>query len=210
MRILIVLKKSVAFTMIEAILVTALFSMLSLTIFQAFANGLDIWRYGTVDFPEEDIAIFIDKLETDSRNAFVHSLVKFKGSEHSLEYATRIFAPKDPKRTNTHGDYHWQIGKTRFYFDPIQKVIFRQMAPYGLALKGRFLQAQPIARNIRSLRFQYFYHEEEGFVQKKEPQDDLPSVIIVAIEYSLGSDTRRMVRMISLPAGTGLKNYENK
>ncbi len=204
------LKKRAAFTMIEAMLVVALFSMLSLTIFQAFANGLKIWHYGMVDFPEEDIAIFIDKLETDSRNAFFHSLVKFKGADRSLEYATRILAPIDPRRTSVQGDYHWQIGKSRFFFDPIQKIIFRQIAPYGLAIKGRFLRAQPVAKNIRSLHFQYFYKDEEGMIQKKESQGDLPAVIVVAVEYALGGDIRRVVRTISLPLGEGLTRYENE
>ncbi|MDP8265935.1 MAG: prepilin-type N-terminal cleavage/methylation domain-containing protein [Candidatus Aceula meridiana] len=193
-------KKQTAFTMPEVLIVVALFATLSIAIYQAFANGLKIWDYGEKFFGEEDVVIFLEKIEDDLHNAFFYSLIPIEGSAKALEFATRVVVPTDPE-SGIRSPYVNQIGKVRYSLNKRTQQIERQVFNYGLAVKGKFLKKQVLAKNIRTLRFSYFYLTDQGLTQEEEAETIIPCQVAVDVEYFVGDELRKMVKLINVPIG---------
>jgi len=189
-----------AFTMVEMLIVVALFATLSIAIYQAFASGLKIWDYGAKFFGEEDVVIFLEKVEDDLHNAFFYSLIPFQGDAKFLEFASRVMVASDPK-SSIDVPYVKQIGKVRYSLNSRTQQIERKVADYGLAAKGKFLKPQGLAKNIRSLRFRYFYQTDEGLVEEEKVKTIIPCQVSVDVEYFVADDIRRMVKLINIPVG---------
>lgn len=193
-------KNKKAMTMIEALLVVALFSTLSLTIFQAFSNGLRIWDYGTASFKEEDVSIFLDKLSLDLRNSLLFSRIPFKGNPKSLECASLLMLKADPKSSEKRL-YARQIGKVKYFFDKNKGKIFRIQANYGQALKSRYQDSKVLVNQVADLTFRYFYKEGEDLLIALKAEDDLPTMIEVSVQYQGNGDVRRITKRIDIPVG---------
>ena len=85
------------FTLIEVLLVSALFSLAGVMIYYSFANGLKLWRRAQVIQKEEGIQMFLDKMGQDLRQTLYFSKIKFDGQENLLSFACFVTTPADPE-----------------------------------------------------------------------------------------------------------------
>src|ERR1700690_2646936 len=86
------------FTLTEILLVSAMFAVISLAVFNAFANGFKLWARGQHVMVEGDMAIFLEKIGEDLRQTVIISGIPFKGSSAQLSFPAIILGP-----TDTHG-----------------------------------------------------------------------------------------------------------
>jgi len=194
------IKNKKAMTMIEVLLVVALFATLSITVFQAFSNGLKIWDYGTSSFKEEDVSIFLDKLSCDLRNSVLFSKIPFEGNSRSIELASLVMLKADP-RSSEQGHYVRQVGKVKYFFDKNKKKIFRILANYGQSLRNRYQYPRVLVGQVKDLTFRYFYKDGEDFLVVSKAEDILPSMVEVSVQYQAGNDVRKIIKRIDIPIG---------
>ena len=172
-----------AFTIVEMLLVISLLSMISVAVFHAFVNGLKIWEKSYEARGEEDIFIFLDKLNRDLHNALAYSLVSFEGKESLISFPAIVRTPQDPRISHGENVYIEQIGKIRYYFDSANNRICREQANYSQALNNEFAYEEILARDVQSLRFRYEYYEGSSFVSRERARETMPSYLQVAVVY---------------------------
>jgi len=61
------------FTLTEVLLVSAMFAVISLAVFNAFSNGFKLWARGQHVMVEGYTAIFLDKISEDLRQTVLMS-----------------------------------------------------------------------------------------------------------------------------------------
>jgi len=86
------------FTLTEVLLVSAMFAVISLAVFNAFSNGFKLWARGQHVMVEGDTAIFLDRIAEDLRQTVIISGIPFKGDSAELSFPAIILGP-----TDTHG-----------------------------------------------------------------------------------------------------------
>jgi len=185
--------------MVEILLVVALFATVSIAIYQTFSSGIKIWNYAHQSFPEEDVMITLEKMTHDWHDAFHYSLIEFKGSSSDCEFPTLVMTAADPQSVSV-SPYVQQIGKVRYFFDSGKKQILRQQADYGQALKNRWQTPVVSAANVQRFTVTYLYRKEKKLVEQPSGKGVLPCMVRVEIEYAAGQMTRRMMRVIDVPA----------
>ena len=185
------------FTLVEAVLVVSILSVVGIALFHAFSDGMKIWKRTRTFNAGEDIAIFFDKIEVDLKNAFSYPGLSFRGREEYVHFSTRIKLP-DPDG----GGIGEQIGEVEYAFDPAQNTIVRKEAVYGRALENSFSRQRVLAAAIHSLRFSYYY-AQEGTPQFKDSADQfLPAAVKVEVELLDEQGTRVLKKFINVPMGT--------
>ncbi len=189
------------FTLIEMLLVVSLLAVISLAVFQAFANGLKIWKKGYEARTEKDIFIFFEKLSQDLHNSFVYSLIPFDGKESAIAFSAIVHIPQDAHLSHGENIYIDQMGKVKYYFDSLKNNICRQQAGYGRALKDRFAKEEILISGIQSLRFLYDYHEGGSFLSRETGRETFPSYLQVAVVYGDPGNPKKIQRSIPIPIG---------
>ena len=66
-------------TLIEILLVLSLVSIISIALYKALRNGLQVWERSRYLVVEEDIAIFFDKITQDIKNSYFIQRLDLKG-----------------------------------------------------------------------------------------------------------------------------------
>lgn len=193
-------KSKTAMTFTEMLLVVSLFAVLSISVFQAFSNGLKIWNYGTSTFAEEDISIFLDKISYDLRNMLVFSSIPFIGEKNRIEFAALAMIKSD-SRSSEKRMYSRQIVKVGYGLDKRAKKIFRFLLNYGQALKSIKSSPVSIADNVDQIKFTYFYKEKDGLSKVQRAEIVPPSMIEVSVHYKAKGTMRVMVKRIDIPIG---------
>ncbi|MDP8264677.1 MAG: hypothetical protein P9M12_04240 [Candidatus Aceula lacicola] len=189
-----------AMTMVEVLLVVALFSTLSIAVFQTFSNGLKIWDYGTASFKEEDVSLFLDKISNDLRNSVLFSTIPFRGDSKGIEWASLVMLNADPKSSEQR-PHTRQIGKVMYFFDKSKGKIFRVQANYGQTLKGKYQTPRVLVSNVEALMFRYFYRQGKELLVVSSAKNILPAMIEVSVRYRTDNDIRKMVKRIDVPVG---------
>jgi len=192
-----------AFTLVEMLLVASLFSVISLAVFNAFANGLKIWERGCRPIIEEDISLFFEKLEGDLRNYSVYSHIGFDGKPGRITFATIVSTLIDQKKVKgvEEAGYAKEIGRVEYYFDENRRNLYRRQANFSQALKNKFGPDQPILKSIESVTFQYGYKTNRGYVIENKGKDAIPSFVLVDIKFKQGQGIGQMKKVISIPVG---------
>ena len=94
------------FTLTEVLLVSAMFAVISLAVFNAFSNGFKLWARGQHVMVEGNTAIFLDRLAEDLRQTIIISGIPFKGDSTELKFPAIIIAPTDDNGSGRgHGFY---------------------------------------------------------------------------------------------------------
>ncbi len=77
------------------LLVSAMFAVISLAVFNAFSNGFKLWARGQHVMVEGNMAIFLDRIAEDLRQTVIISGIPFKGTAHKFSFPAIILAPTD-------------------------------------------------------------------------------------------------------------------
>lgn len=191
------------FTFIEMALVVGLMSVVGLAGYKALSNGLRIWER-TRDFSvDEDIAIFMSKLNVDLHNAFQYSLIAFEGKDDQIVFPTIVRTQMDKNVSGGQIDYIRQIGQVEYFFDKLNSRILRRQGNYSQAVDEERPQERTLVDSVDSVRFFYYYIDEEGKADiKRRAEDVLPAAVAVKVEFKEKTGKKREVtRIINIPVG---------
>jgi prepilin-type N-terminal cleavage/methylation domain-containing protein len=169
-----------AFTLIEILLVAALFAMLGLAAFTCLSNGLKLWQRAGGLASEEDVAMFLDRFCSDAKNAFSFSQISFEGEEMKVAFPTLVWTATDRRSVRANDEYETQMGRVEYGFDMDKKAIVRRQANYSQALREEWSDPQIVVANVEHVRFRYFYEgQKEGGPSASGLQ--LPSAVEIEI-----------------------------
>ncbi|MFH0838761.1 MAG: prepilin-type N-terminal cleavage/methylation domain-containing protein [Candidatus Omnitrophota bacterium] len=143
------------FTFIELVIVVAMVSVISLTLYTTLNNGIKIWQRSNKPLPEEELCIFFSKFTHDIRNSFQFKGIDFSGRKDEMGFATVV----DSTRLNTKS-----IGKVTYLYNSDAGIVTRQQMDISDVYKGGRGITTHTLKKIKSLRFRYYLFD----TQKKE------------------------------------------
>jgi len=192
-----------AFTMIEMVLVITLMSAMGLALYRSLADGIKIWRQSREATTEEDVALFLDHISQDLRNAVIYGPIDFEKGAARFAFPAVIRVRQDHLRSAGRTIYTQQIGKVEYYFDKRDKAIFRRQANYSQALDNKYQAPRQMTGSIQSARFDYAYATEVG---PEAPQGEggfMPAAVLIELEVRESQgQIRHVKRLINIPVAT--------
>lgn len=193
-------KKAMTFT--EALLVISLMSILTIAVFKSIINGLKIWEVSRQMVIEEDISLSLERVGQELRNTFQFSQIAFEGKGDEIRFASLVRVPTDPYLGRPN-EYVQQIGRVEYYFNRDKKALFRRQANYGLALKEKYFPERVVAEALDSVRFFYYYADEEGALIEAEEGRGFPAGVKVEVGFKDNRGrSKRLIKFVYLPLGT--------
>ncbi len=194
-------RSSRGFTLIEILLVTALFAMCSIAIFRTFVSGVKLWEHAQRFSVQEDISIFMDKLSEDLRNSFYYSKIKFSGMETQLTFCAFVTTRADENSSRRTEGLIDQMGAVKYHLDYEEHKLYRSQANYAQALKGKFQEPRTLVHAVDGIRFAYYYPGKKGLQSYAKAQEAIPAGVFVEVRFHDESSERVMSRFIAIPAG---------
>ena len=196
------MKNNKAFTLTEVLLVSAMFAVISLAVFNAFSNGFKLWARVQHVMVEGDMSIFLDRLGEDLRGVVTISGIPFKGGSSQLSFPAIILAPTDGSRSKEeNGD---QVGAIRYVFDPSENKIYRSQATYGQALKSQWSVPIEEASQIEDLSLRYYFKADRGLEARSQTDEGIPLGILIDVQFMMDGQVRHMRRFLLIPVGGGI------
>jgi len=192
------------FTLTEILLVSAMFAVISLAVFNAFSNGFKLWARGQHVMVEGYTAIFLDQIAEDLRQTVINSNIPFKGSGAELFFPAIIMAPTDSFGSRVGEGSGEQVGAVRYVFDSSQKKVFRYQATYGQALKSQWSAPVEVANLIEDISLHYYFTSDHGLQIKDETDQGVPMGIMIDVEFLVEGQTYHMRRFLIIPVGGGI------
>lgn len=194
------------FTLIELVLVMVILGVVGLAVYGTFVNGLNIWKRITQQNQPEDINVFFEKITFDLRNSFKLTGIRFRGGKTRVTFPTRTKFIDDEQLKES-------IGQVTYAFNGRTKTIDQSAATYSDVFYKRAGQKRVLARDVRSLRFEYFTFDpdrkeyawvpswqEDDLTFGVEAEENLP--LIVKVELSVEDSGREFeyVRTVPIPS----------
>ncbi|KKS44751.1 MAG: hypothetical protein UV05_C0001G0011 [candidate division CPR1 bacterium GW2011_GWA2_42_17] len=186
----------------EVLLVVSLISIINIALYNALVNGLRIWERSQRLVVEQDLAVFFDKIAQDLRNSFLYSRIKFNGNDHRFSFPTRVHILADPKSDSPIDQYISQLGRVEYYFDTIEKKIYRHQANYGQALSEEFSRPTALVNAVETVEFQYIYLTDNEEIVSREVLDIPPSGVDIEVHFSDSGVQKSVRKLIAVPIGS--------
>ena len=196
--------KRQGFTLTEVLLVSAMFALISLSVFNAFSNGFKLWARGEHVITEGYSAIFLDRLGEDLRQTVLLSGIPFKGGSSELSFPAIILAPTDVQGSRAREEIAGQIGAIRYVFDPSQNKIFRYQAVYGQALKSRWSEPVEVAGQVEDISLRYYFKTDRGLDVKSQTDQGIPMGVMIDLQFLVEGQMVHMRRFLIIPVGGGV------
>jgi len=193
-----------AFTLTEILLVSVLFAVISIAVFNSFSNGFKLWARGQHLIVEGDIAIFLDKIDEDLRQVVVARGTPFIGTSAQLSFPAIIWAACDQNGSRAKEGAGAQIGAVEYTFDPAEKKIFRRQAVYGQALKSQWSNPVEVAALIENVTLRYYFTADRGLVVRTQTDQGIPMGVMIDVEFEVDGQIRHMHRFFPVPVGGGI------
>jgi len=193
-----------AFTLTEVLLVSCMFAVISLAVFNAFSNGFKLWARGQHVMVEGDMAIFLDRIAEDLRQTVIITGIPFKGDSTQLSFPAIIIGPTDANGSRSAEGTGDQIGAIQYTFDPDQKKIFRRQATYGQALKEQWSDPVEEANLVEDISMRYYFTANPGLDVKSQTDQGIPMGIMVDLQFMVDGQLRHMRRFLLIPVGGGI------
>jgi prepilin-type N-terminal cleavage/methylation domain-containing protein len=194
------------FTLVELLIVTAILSLIGLTLYSSFSSGIDIWKKINRELFVEDINIYFDKISYDLRNSFKFTGIEFYGTQDKISFPTIIKVRRDEGTEE-------EIGWVQYSFNRNLKALNRKQANYSEMYLDKSGDEQKIVTDIESLRFQYYYYDPQykHYAWKNtwqadesvfgiEEKDVLPLAVRIEVKTKDGKDGKKFTKTVSLPA----------
>ena len=189
------------FTLTEILLVSCMFAVISLAVFNAFSNGFKLWARGQHVMVEGDMAMFLDRIAEDLRGTVLISGIPFKGDSTQLSFPAIILAPTDSNGSRSGEGAGTQIGAVRYTFDPSEKKIYRAQATYGQALKAQWSSPIAVASLIEDISMQYYFKADRGLELKGQSEEGIPLGVMIDVQFLVDDQVVHMRRFMIIPVG---------
>ncbi|VAW18715.1 hypothetical protein MNBD_BACTEROID05-1166 [hydrothermal vent metagenome] len=188
-------------TLVEILLVVALIGILNVAIYYCLSSGLNVWKRSQGLVIEEDISIFFEKLTEDLRNKVRYSGIPTEGYEYKFSFPSVVYTLQDSQKKNSSDQFVNRLGRVEYYYDILDKGIYRRQANYGQALEGYYQPARKIVSSVRQLRFRYYYFTDDGEFWSDSVLDVFPLGVKVEVEMLEKGKKRKMSKFIEVPFG---------
>ncbi len=187
------------FTLMEILLVSVLIATVSIAIFGVLNNGIKLWSRGMAVDKKGELFIGLEKIAQDFRGVLPFSLIKFKGMESQVSFATIVLTPADVRSSRVTEGIVDQLGAVEYRFDPALGKMFRRQADYGQAIKKQWGQEQEIASGISDVRFDYYIDGQKSYERKAHIETHIPKGVMLTMRF--GERGPQMQRYFEIPVG---------
>jgi len=210
-------QEGAGFTLIEILLVVTMLSLVGITIYTAFSNGVRVWQRMSQSLPEEDVGIFFEKLSGDLRNSFNYSGIKtspfekggpslsspfekgglrgikFTGTKDTISFPTLLNISDEGKTGKG-------IGRVTYFFDVQAGSLNKREESYSQLYQNSAVASRKLADDIKALNLQYYCYDtrQKVYFWKNDWQEGLPLAVKVEVGYGDGA---KVCKVISLPVG---------
>lgn len=193
---------SCGLTLIEVAFTSLVISVVAFAVFGSLSRGIDIWSRVQGVFPQEDVAIFFDKIEVDLANSFRYPDLRLTGNATSLAFPTFVVS-RPP------GPQGGMIGMASYVFDDAGGEIQRAAANYSEMYEAKEGPRSVILRHVEHLAFSYlfFNKEEERYIWAAEwppvdaePEDtSLPLAVRIVLNLHYENKSQEYTTAVFLP-----------
>ncbi len=190
------------FSLVELLIVVTLVPIISLAIFFCFRNSTLLWQTLNQEMPEENIAIFNLRAETDFRQALRYKTIPFFGSAQEVSFADYV------QTLETVGGEHG-IGEVKYRYDETKQIVIREERNMSDLHTQKLRMSKVVLQNVDNFLLSYLGKNEQThqYVWHEEWQQpgrkSLPCA--VKLDYtqttSLGNQTYTAV--FEIPTGEG-------
>ena len=192
------------FTLAEILLVSCMFAVISLAVFNAFSNGFKLWARGQHVLVEGNTAIFLDRISEDLRQTILIKGIPFKGETTQVSFPAIILGPLDQNSSRAKEVSGHQIGAVRYTFDPAEKKIYRAQAAYGQALKAQWSTSVEVANLIEDVSLRYYFSADRGLKVKEQTEEGIPMGVMIDVQFLVDGQIVHMRRFMIVPVGGGI------
>ena len=189
------------FTLVEVLLVSAMFAVISLAVFNAFSNGFKLWARGQHVMVEGNLSIFLDRIGEDLRSTVINSNIPFKGQSTEFSFPALILAPTDKNGSRAAEEFGTQIGAVRYIYDPLEKKIYRSQAYYGQAIKSEWQQPLEVASMIEDVSLRYYFKADRGLEVKSQSDQGTPMGVMIDVSLLIDGQISHIRRFLLIPVG---------
>jgi hypothetical protein len=179
--------------MVVALAITA---FLSAAVYTSFSQGLRLWSRGSRDRSDWKIQLFLEKLTTELKNAFMDSRWNFQGNKNGLGLATLAYegASKD------------KPVYLRYRYDPASKVLGFQKNSFEEVFSAGSVQKpfMPLLEKTQAFELEYYAYDPgaKGYRWYSTwNRNCFPETVKVTIGLE-GGEGQKMISMIDLPVRT--------
>lgn len=192
-----------AFTLVEIMLVAAIFATLSVAVFTCLSNGIKLWDRANSLQGDGDVLIFIDRFSADLRNTFTHSKLEFSGTEMRFAFPTVVVTSADRVSVRADEVLVDQLGRVMYAYDPERALLLRRQANYSQALGEVWGPEEIVAARVAGARFHYFYAGSRDPRAEADPDDGIPSGVEIEIMLMqrAGAEAGAFRRYVAVPTG---------
>lgn len=189
-------------TFVEILIVSALFTVISLALYNVFSNGIKVWQRAQNVVQEEDIIIFFEKLTKDLNNSYNYAAIPFEGSGNKFSFPSIIPVNTGVALDENSSVIHEQMGHVQYGYDYNTKSVFRRQGNYSQALNENYFDPQTLIEDVDSIRFRYYYKTESEEIFSEQTLETIPNRIEVTINFTDAGYQRAMKKIIPIPLGS--------
>lgn len=189
-------------TFVEILIVSALFAVISLALYNVFSNGIRIWQRAQNVVREEEIVIFFEKITKDLNNAYNYAGIPFEGTRNKFSFPSILPVQVPNIHDSENPQIQEQMGRVFYGYDYNKKSIYRRNANYSQALKDQYSQARTLVSDVDGVRFRYYYKTEHEEIYSEQILETLPNRVEIEVQFTDAGYQRAMRKILSIPIGT--------
>ena len=185
------------FTLIEVLLAIFLWALVGGAVYSLFSQGLKLWKRSSQSGIATDALFYLEKMESDLRNAIPIVNNQFLGEKDSFEFYTLGF--------NQSFANEKELIRVRYLFDEASQNIRRYTGNYLKILNEDKNLGLSEGVSASAVRCEYNYHYSDANKNfewlNKWQEKCLPDAVKVFIEYRDKNQIQNISKVILIPQG---------
>ncbi|MFH1339460.1 MAG: type II secretion system protein GspJ [Candidatus Omnitrophota bacterium] len=186
-----------AFTLIEMLIVLAMFSLIGLAVVSTLSSGIKIWQRLTRAERQEDINIFFDRFAKELRNTFKFTAIKFRGEKDRIAFAAFVTTPGSSLAQES------GIGEVDYSYGKSGRELSKQVRNYSQIYEGGSGSSRVLFTEVESVKFEYYFYDDKEkeyfWLEEWGLQDEPPLAVRVQLEFRNGQQSEKVTRTIDIP-----------
>lgn len=189
------------FTLIELLIAAYLVALSGAAVYQVFAQGVRLWNYAYHDQSGLEVALWMEQLGHDLRNASFCTVDPFVGQANSIEFCSANHL--NTKRLSRGGSS--ELVRVRHQFDPSSKRIVRGVRSWAEILFSKWgaIQNHLAVENVKACKFSFYTGGDKGKDDwlNRWPHRCLPVAVRMMVEYGSTNRLSTMTKTVWIPTG---------
>ena len=191
--------RAAGFSLVEMIAVLVITASLGAVLYTTFAQGVRLWGRSAKDRGEWKVALFVEKMTGEIRNAFRDPQWVFQGNKNELNFATLSF---EGKRGERQGSRLLPL-YLHYLFDPASKTVSVQRYNFEDVFSPKPVPKpySVVLDKVRTFELEYYAYDPKAkkyYWTSMWNKDCFPETIKITIEHEQ-TDSRKLARMIDVP-----------